>query len=106
MKLALGLGMTLAELERRMSAAEMALWRELWIAEPWGEDRADARMGMICSTLCGCHGVRAVPGDFVMDRQERYRPEQSEAEMERALIAATVAMGGIINPPPAPGQKG
>lgn len=48
--LALG-GMTVREMERRMGAREYADWLAYYAAEPFGEDRADLRAGIIASTI-------------------------------------------------------
>jgi len=72
MRLALRLGRTLEELGRTMSAAEFALWLELYREEPWDDSRDDLRAGIIAATVANYAGkVRkegvqpATPLDFM-----------------------------------------
>jgi hypothetical protein len=39
-----------------MSAQEFALWLQLYADEPWGEDRADLRAGIIAATVANHAG--------------------------------------------------
>lgn len=48
-RLALGLGMTIAELETRMSADELDRWHLYWSEEPWGSWRDNAHAGLIAA---------------------------------------------------------
>jgi hypothetical protein len=50
-RLALALGMTVAEMLERMDAAELAEWAVYYAIEPWGEAPAHWRNGLLCSMV-------------------------------------------------------
>lgn len=82
MRLALHMGRTLGELCETMSGEEFGLWRALYLREPWGEDRADARAGVIASTIANYAGKQraenappAIPADFMLFADRRPEPE-------------------------------
>lgn len=61
--------MTVAELQERMTSAEFAEWVALYSIEPFGDDRADLRAGVVASTMANLLGSgRQVygPGDFLL----------------------------------------
>jgi hypothetical protein len=88
---------TLEELRRRMTYRELRLWIEAYGVEPWGEDRADLRAGIIASTTANCHrskGKPFRPSDFIPTfTPQRDRP-QTEAEMQAAVRKFNALMGG------------
>lgn len=45
-RLALRLGKTVAQLRAELDVAELVDWLAYWDVEPWGEARADERMGV------------------------------------------------------------
>lgn len=51
MRLALAFGIPPRELLRRLTARELVEFEELYRMDPWGEERADLRAGIIASTL-------------------------------------------------------
>ena len=52
----------MAELERTLSARELAEWMAYYGIEPFGEERADLRAGIVASTTANCHlGSNATP---------------------------------------------
>lgn len=80
-RLALAMGRTLQELRAALSYAEFQEWCLYYQIEPWGEDRADLRAGIVASTVAnyagrtraeGAEPVR--PADF-MPYLERPPPE-------------------------------
>lgn len=65
-RLALALGMTVAELGRRMSAAEFAEWQAYSQIEPFGARRADQRAWLGVMALANVHrGEKAKPIDLL-----------------------------------------
>jgi hypothetical protein len=58
-RLALAMGRTIQELRAVLSYAEFQEWCLYYQIEPWGEDRADLRAGIVASTL---HNVYAASG--------------------------------------------
>jgi len=60
--------MTVRELDDRMSSREFVDWAAYFEAEPWGEERADLRMGIMAALTANIHasrGKRFAPGDFM-----------------------------------------
>lgn len=60
-RLALGLGMTVAELEQRMGSSELQEWMLFWRAEPWGPYRDNIHAGLIASILANIHRKKSAP---------------------------------------------
>lgn len=58
MLLALQLGRTLHELAETMTAEEFGLWAALYAADPWGEQRADLRAGIVAATVANYAGMQ------------------------------------------------
>lgn len=95
--LALG-GMTVRELERRMSAGEFHDWLVYYAQEPFGEDRADLRAGIVASTIANVHrgkgGKAFSPRDFMpyaaQAESETIIPQSPEHE---ALLVESVIRG-------------
>ena len=78
-RLALAMGRTIQELRATLSYSEFQEWCLYYQVEPWGEDRADLRAGIVASTIANYAGkVRAdgadpaLPADFMpyLDRSE------------------------------------
>lgn len=53
----------------RVSSAELSEWIEYYRLEPFGEERADLRAGIVASTIANCHvgkrGKAFKPSDFM-----------------------------------------
>ena len=82
-RLALTMGRTIQELRAVLSHAEFQEWCLYYQIEPWGEDRADLRAGIVASTIanyagkCRAEGAEpALPADF-MPYLERPAPAES-----------------------------
>ena len=67
-----------------MSALDVAEWAAYFELEPWGEDRADLRAGIVASAIANVHGVKSVPADFMP-----YRPK-TERVISDDEIAASI----------------
>lgn len=64
--LALRMGRTVAELLDTIDAGELVHWFAYYDIDPWTDDRADWRMGMICAvTKNSLVGSDHQPDDFV-----------------------------------------
>jgi len=72
----------------RITQRQLMGWMEYYRCEPWGEQRADLRMGILASTVAAlyCHkGQTPQPRDFMPRFGERAKP-QSTQQM-RAIFA-------------------
>ena len=90
--------MTVSEMLARMSSRELTEWMAYFTIEPWGEERADLRAGIVASVIAN---VNRDP----RKRPRPYRPEdfmprfgaprrQSWQEQLRIAEIITAAMGG------------
>lgn len=61
--------MTLAECQARVGAREFAEWEAFYRLEPWGDYRADYRMGILAAVTVnqwrGKRDAPAMPDDFL-----------------------------------------
>ena len=77
------------ELLERCDSREIAEWMAYDSVEPFGEDRADLRAGIIASQIVNVHlskGQRAtVPADFMPDFDPKPKPAQSQREMAAVM---------------------
>ena len=102
MRLAARLGMTLAELDARMSSSELTQWMAFDTLEPIdSERRADLRAGIIASTIANCHRRRDAqpfkPSDFMpdFDGSMKVAQESPGRMLEVAKALAATGMGTI-----------
>lgn len=62
--------MPVGELLERTSGQELAEWEAYYRLEPWGEERADLRSGVLASLICnalrGKSGKTRKPQDFML----------------------------------------
>lgn len=87
-RLALALGMTVADLRARMSASEFADWRTFCRQEMIGEERADLRHALASALLANLNRGRGQPPHSWQDFMPfRPRPEASPEEFARAVGA-------------------
>ncbi len=74
------------KLLRELTARQYAEWIEFYGVDPFGEQRADLRAGIICATMNnrwrGKHEQAMQPADFMTYHRE---PEQSPEEIKRQL---------------------
>ena len=80
-KLALQLGMTVADLSDRLTAAEEAHWIAYYRINPFGDERADVRSAQICQLLYNIHapkGKKSEVADFMPYRKKK--PAQTTAQ--------------------------
>lgn len=82
-RLALALGKTVSELGRSLSYKEFREWCAFYQIEPWGDYRADMRIGILSATVKNIHSqwvgapADAKPIDFMpyVDQYIRESPE-------------------------------
>ena len=84
-----------------ISAEQFAEWAAYAEIEPWGEDRADLRAGIIASTVANAHrDVKRKPDQFTpqefMPKFETKRRKKLQTWQEQLNIARliTLALGG------------
>lgn len=81
---------------RELTARQYLEWLAFYGIDPWGEQRADLRAGIVAATMSnrwrGKHEEAAEPVDFMPFRQE---PEQTPQDIKRTLksILARVKHG-------------
>lgn len=86
--------MSVAEAQARISSAEFAEWIAFNNLEPFGEERADLRAGIIASTVAnvGSQGRKQFkPQDFMPTYGPQRKPRQSVEDMKAVLRAASKA---------------
>jgi hypothetical protein len=92
------LGYTVGELEEVLPAPEFAEWKAHYALDPWTEDRADLRMGVIAATIknaSGRYAETAHPSDFIPD-YEGATEQQTDEQMMRAAMRINALMGGEV----------
>lgn len=98
-KLALALGMTVGELERRLTAREFAEWIEFYRVHPFVTERVDLMGGIVASTIANVNrgkGSRPLkPSDFMPTYDDR--PQQmTDDEMMVMFEAFAHAHNGAL----------
>jgi len=71
-------------LKRYLTSKDLAEWAAYDTIEPFGEERADFRTGIICSQLDACHRVKGSvqPPIAFMPFSEKPQHSQTEASMK------------------------
>lgn len=85
----------------RLPAALFAEWQAYYSLEPWGEDRADLRAGIIASVTANVHRDAKrrpdafTPQDFMprfeVETRKKLQTWQDQLEIARLI---TIALGG------------
>lgn len=69
-RLALALGKTVHEIETTMSAREFFDWMDFYSVEPFGDQRADIRSGVVAATIANVYRGKGKkpfgPSDFML----------------------------------------
>ena len=80
---------TVREAQARCDSHEYAEWQAKYEIDPWGEDRADLRAGIIASTIANVNRESKrkafVPRDFMPDFDSKPKPAQSQREMAAVM---------------------
>jgi hypothetical protein len=78
-------------------------WQEYYSIEPFGEERADLRAGIIAATVENWShrksGKAATPGDYMPLRQTE---KPTPAQLRQKLLLWARGMGADVNPGPSP----
>lgn len=74
-----------------IDCAEFAEWFAFFRLEPWGEERADLRSGIIAATTANCaaQGRKQFKAEDFMPRYGRPRQRQSIADMQARMMLAS-----------------
>lgn len=86
-RLALSLGRTVAELERTLSAREFVEWMEVYRIEPFGEEAAFLRSGIVSSTIANCNRGPNQEAFCATDFMPFYREEEEKQDSDGILCA-------------------
>lgn len=83
------MGRTVEELERSLSWSEWVEWREFYLIDPWGEQRADLRMAQIASAALFPHvKPKPEPAAFMLFPDERLDLPDDASALERRWMLA------------------
>ena len=77
-----------------MTVRELGEWLAYYAVDPWGEQRADLRNGILAAQVANALGAepRATPADFMLYREPREvspPPADINAQVRTALLNAT-----------------
>lgn len=93
--------MSVARAQREISSAEFTEWIAFYKREPWGEERADLRAGIVASTVANAAPFRKgrayTPSEFMpFAKSHAHRQSQEEIAMRLEIWKARYnqAMGG------------
>lgn len=78
------LGLTLGQV-MMLPAQEVAIWESAYIAEPWGEARADLLSGIVASTIANANrsqDTQAFTASDFMPFYDRQQPETAPHDLE------------------------
>ena len=94
--------MTVGELLARISSRELSEWIVYFEMEPFGEERADLRAGIVAATVANTardtkRRVRPLEPKEFMPVFERERPRQSWQEQLEIVRMLNAAAGGEEN---------
>jgi hypothetical protein len=82
--------MTVAELENRLSFRELIEWAAYYRIEPWGEERADLRSGVVAATVANANRGKKqkpfTPTDFMPLAEKRPEPAMNVDQKIRAAF--------------------
>ena len=90
------MGRTVRELLDDLDAAELQEWLAYYALDPWTEDRADLRAGVVAAVVANVNSKRGrfKPSDFM----PRYGPPRKRSGSELRGIAErwNAVLGGIV----------
>lgn len=98
--------MSVRRAQEEIDAAEFVEWCAYYALEPWGQERADLRAGIIASVVANVAPGRAkkafTPQDFMPRYDAPVRGKQmSSSDIQAVFRVHTLLAGGTLN-----GQKG
>ena len=90
--------MTVAELENRMTYREFIEWAAYYHIEPWGEERADLRSGVVAATVANANRGKAqkpfAPADFMPLAKKKAEEPVNVDQKIRAAFRKVAEHGG------------
>jgi len=89
-RLALSLGMTVAELSERMDSRELSEWMAYNNLEPFGEERADARSGIVAATIANVHRGKNTRPYEPKDFMPKFGPAKEQTPDEMKSMAKLI----------------
>lgn len=95
--------MPVGQLLARISSRELTEWQAYYRLEPFGEERADLRAGIIASTMANTardpkkHSKPFEPREFMPQFDDEPMDEEQEQEALWAKVNAVMfALGGVV----------
>ena len=83
----------MAEAQERISSAEYTEWLAYYQIEPWGDERADLRNGILCALTANMHrskGRKFKAGDFMPKfGKDKRAATQSVDDARRVMMSLT-----------------
>ena len=77
-----------------ISSRDFAEWMAYSRLEPWGEERADLRAGIVASTIANSNRGKGQKPFKVADFLPSFEPESEEEAAARLMARAMAALGG------------
>ena len=77
-----------------MTSAQLAEWMAFAQLEPWGEERADLRAGIVASTVANVNRGKGQKTLTPQHFMPEFEPETEEQAAARMLAQAMAAFGG------------
>lgn len=93
--------MTVNELLIRISSQELSEWLAYYELEPFGEERADLRMGILASVFANANrdpkkGRAFKPQDFIPSFEGKAKKQQTPQEIYQAFRSWAVGAGAKV----------
>ena len=87
--------MTVSELLRRVSSRELTEWRAYYGLEPFGEERADLRAGIVASTMANVFRKSGTQPYKTQDFMPKFGKEKQDwRDMLEKVRTINAALGG------------
>jgi hypothetical protein len=77
-----------------ISSRDFARWMAYSRLEPWGEERADLRMGIVASVIANSNRGKNQKPFHASDFIPSFEPVNEEEQAERLIAKARAALGG------------
>jgi hypothetical protein len=92
------MGRTVRELLHGMDAAELQEWVAYYELDPWTQDRADLRAGIVAATVANANSTKGKfrPADFMVDYAKRHREPKTPEQLKDMARIITAMMGGKV----------
>ena len=76
-----------------MTAKELRDWEAYYLTEPFGEQRADLRNGILCSLIDACHRAKGQPQapSAYMPFASGGKPQRQSIEEQKAIFVRAQA---------------